>query len=333
MRHNLRFPHPKIIGESPALILALRRLERALRTTANILILGESGVGKEQLARTVVEEGRSKDWNFVKVNIAGLTSTLIESELFGHVKGAFTGAWKDKVGLVGGPGKTVLFLDEIGDLPMEVQVKLLHFIETGEYRRVGDEKPLRAQARIVAATSRDLTKLMLEGKFLPDLYFRLAKKVVRVPALRERGADAALMLGEFFGEDATRFGKDVREAIGSYHWPGNVREFRDVLEDLLDQTDGEVRGEHLRDELAYRPQLPRPETTMAVTRRLNLKRLPDPEKKRLIQLEVDKNGGDMGAVRVAANYSREGWAQLLVRLKMRPEPDDVIRQARRSARS
>lgn len=332
-RHNLRFLHAKIIGESPALLFALHRLERALRSTANILILGESGVGKEQMARTVVEEGRSQDWNFVKVNTAGLPPTLIESELFGHVKGAFTGAWRDKVGLVGGPGKTVIFLDEIGNLPMKVQDKLLQFTESGEYRRVGDEKLLKAQARIVAATSRDMTVLMKEEKFLPDLYSRLAKKVIRVPALRDRGADTSLMLTEFFGEDATRFGKEVREAISSYDWPGNVREFRDVLEDLLDQTDGEVRGEHLRNEIAYRPQLPRPETAPAKTSGLCLKRLPDPEKKRLIQSELEKNGGDLGAIRRAANYSREGWGQLLKRLEMKSEQRDQNGRALRTARS
>jgi two-component system response regulator AtoC len=317
-RHGLRLLHEGIVGESPCLIAALRRLEKALPSRKHVLLLGETGSGKEEMARALVKDGSSKGWKFVKVVVAGLTATLVESELFGHVKGAFTDAIRDKVGLVGGGEKTVLFFDEIGDLPLAIQVKLYQLMETGEYRRVGDVEIRKAVVRVVVATSCDLERLIAAGQFKPDLYFRFARKVVRVPALRDRLDDLPRLLAAFFGEEARRFTPEALATMAAYSWPGNVREFRDVLDDLLDQHDGPIGSKELLDELAYRPKIPGPAALSPRTALANLKNLPDSEKLRAIEAELAGNGGDLGAIRKAADYSDEGWVKLLIRLGMRP---------------
>ncbi len=317
VRHGLRFPFPGIVGESPPLVAAFRRLEVALRNSRHVLLLGESGVGKELFARTFIEEGVSKGREFVHVVVPNVTSTLLESELFGHEMGAFTGATRDKVGLLGGGRKILLFLDEIGNIPPEVQSKLLQLCETGIFRPVGSSKEIRADVRIVAATSRDLADLMRRGEFLEDLYFRLARNVIRIPALRHRLDDVPRLLNHFFGQESLRFGTDAHSFIAAYGWPGNLRELRDVLEFLLEARDGEILGDHIRAEVSYRPAIQGSELDESPVGLAHLKELSDNEKRKLISAELGRNGGDLEAIRKAAGYSREGWVRLLIRLKLR----------------
>jgi DNA-binding NtrC family response regulator len=199
-----------------------------------VLLLGETGTGKEMVARLVHEGSRRAAAPFVAVDCSGLTETLFESELFGHEKGAFTGATARKLGLVEAASGGTLFLDEVGDIPLAQQVKLLRLIESSSYRRVGGVTPLRADFRLVAATHRDLRRMVLEGSFRSDLYYRISAYPIPVPTLRERRDDILLLAESLLAR--VRPGRPfvideaARRALVAYDYPGNVRELRNIVE-------------------------------------------------------------------------------------------------------
>jgi transcriptional regulator with GAF, ATPase, and Fis domain len=227
----------EIVGDSEPLRSTLSRIEHVADTDASVLLLGETGTGKELLARAIHHRSRRKDRPMVKVNLAALPSSLIESELFGHVKGAFTGAASDKVGRFQLADKGTLFLDEIGELDPGLQTKLLRVLQEGEFERIGSAKTTRVDVRLVAATNRDLRRAMEEGKFRPDLYYRLAVFPIEVPPLRLRRDDIPLLVWHFISKKQIRLGKtihsvpgNVMDALVEYDWPGNVRELENVIE-------------------------------------------------------------------------------------------------------
>ncbi len=226
-----------LIGRSPAMLRVYDMIENAAQSDAPVIIYGESGVGKELAAAAVHAAGNRADKPFIKVNCAALNESLLESELFGHVKGAYTGAFRNRTGRFEAAGDGDVFLDEIGDVPLSTQVKLLRVLEDRVIERVGDHKPIPVGARIISATNRDLTALIEEGAFRRDFYYRINVIPIRMPSLRERRDDIPLLAESFFRRINLRSGKNLRgispEAMGlltGYDWPGNVRELRSAFE-------------------------------------------------------------------------------------------------------
>lgn len=245
-----------LVGRSTAFNHALGALRRVAPSLLPVLLLGESGTGKELFARAVHEASNRSAGPFVVVDCSGLTETLFESELFGHEKGAFTGATSRKPGLVETAQGGTLFLDEIGDVPLSMQVKLLRLIESGTYRRVGSVEIQHATFRLVAATHKALDRMMEQGEFRQDLYYRISAFPILLPALRERPDDIALLVHSFLrrmssGERKLTIAADAMELLQRGSWPGNVRELRNVLERASLFADGNmIRVEHLPAPLA-----------------------------------------------------------------------------------
>ena len=224
------------------------------QSEAPVLILGPSGSGKEVVARLIRDWSSRREGPFVAANCAGLPESLVESELFGHVAGAFTGATADRIGYFRSAHGGTLFLDEIGELPLTVQAKLLRALETGEIIPVGSEKPVKADFRLLAATNRNLEELVKTGRFREDLYFRINVVELTVPPLKERREDI-LPLAEFFGRQfarqPVRFSPQAMAALLSYHWPGNVRQLRNAIQRACLLAQGNIiLPEHLPPELA-----------------------------------------------------------------------------------
>lgn len=234
---NARSPEILLDSSTPAMKEVLDTLLRAAKTPASILILGESGTGKSVVARAVHQQSHLADRPFVTVSCPSLSKELLESDLFGHVRGAFTGALRDHWGKVKAAAGGTLFLDEIGDLPMEIQPKLLRLLQEREYERVGENVIRQAEVRIIAATSRDLRKQVAEGAFREDLYFRLNVIRAEMPPLRQRPGDLILFAGHYFkhfaalcGRRLEGFSDSASAAIRAYFWPGNLRELRNAIE-------------------------------------------------------------------------------------------------------
>jgi formate hydrogenlyase transcriptional activator len=234
-----------MIGTSAVLNAVRFRVNQVAPSDTPVLLLGETGVGKELMARALYQQSRRSARPFVTVNCAALSASLIESELFGHEKGAFTGAAARRGGRFEAAHGGTLFLDEIGDLPVELQAKLLRVLEQGEFERVGSSHTIRINVRIIAATNRDLEADMRGGRFRPDLYYRLAVFPITVPALRERLDDIPLLVRAFVAQYAQRAGKAiptvpvrVMDTLQAYAWPGNVRELRNVIERAVINTQG-----------------------------------------------------------------------------------------------
>ncbi|MGZ8301185.1 MAG: sigma-54 interaction domain-containing protein [Telluria sp.] len=240
-----------LVGRSPAFNRALAALQRVAPSALPVLLLGESGTGKELFARAVHENSERAGGPLVIVDCSGLTETLFESELFGHEKGAFTGATARKPGLVETAQGGTLFLDEIGDVPLAMQVKLLRLIESGTYRRVGGVETLHANFRLVAATHKPLEKMMATGEFRQDLYYRISAFPIALPPLRERAEDIALLVNSFLqrgGASKRKLTIDpgAMAQLQQFAWPGNVRELRNVLERArLFADDGVIRAAYL----------------------------------------------------------------------------------------
>lgn len=233
--------------ESEAMRKVLDVAFKAADSDATVLLLGESGTGKSLLAKALHQRSPRVAGAFVTVSCPSLSRELLESELFGHVKGAFTGAHSDTKGKVAAADGGTLFLDEIGDLPLEIQAKLLRLLQEREYERVGEAKPRRANVRVISATNRNLSAAVQEGKFREDLYYRLNVISLRLPALRERVQDIgrlAMLHLEFLaahaGKQARSFSADALAAMQSYGWPGNLRELRNVIERAIILSEGEV---------------------------------------------------------------------------------------------
>ena len=227
----------EILGRSPALERVLHQVELVAATDANVLILGESGTGKELIARAIHQRSARSRKALVKVNCGSIPHELFESEFFGHVRGSFTGAVRDRIGRFQLADGGTLFLDEVGEIPLDLQAKLLRVLQEGEFERVGDEATRRVNVRVVAATNRDLRKEVDEGRFRLDLYYRLGVFPMEVPPLRERKEDIPTLIAHFVRQASLRFhvaapSVPIREMEGAqqYDWPGNVRELQNVVE-------------------------------------------------------------------------------------------------------
>lgn len=219
----------KIVGESKQMKELFRIVERVAPTDKAVLILGESGTGKELIARAIQEKSVRADRPFVTINCASLSETLVESELFGHEKGSFTGASDRKYGLFEVADGGTLFVDEIGELPLALQPKLLRVLEDGSLRRVGSHQERRVNVRVIAATNRDLKEEVAAGRFREDLYYRINVMTLNLPPLRERQGDVKLLIEHILGEE-WELEADARNALLNYDWPGNVRQFINALD-------------------------------------------------------------------------------------------------------
>ena len=234
-----------IVGRSDAMRSVLTLVRQVADTNATVLILGESGTGKELIAQAIHRLARRRQAAFVAINCAAMSETLLESELFGHERGAFTGAVRNHRGKFEYADGGTLFLDEIGDMPLTLQAKLLRVLETREVVRVGSNEPIKVDVRIVAATNKDLEQAVREGRFREDLYFRIKVVTVRLPPLRDRGDDVPALVERFVKEFSALHGRTVQSvttaAMGKflgYAWPGNVRQLRNVIETAVLVTPG-----------------------------------------------------------------------------------------------
>ena len=249
LRDEIEVEHnaEEILGRSQALAEVLRKVDHVAPTDATVIILGESGTGKELIARAVHNRSARRERPLVKVNCAALPASLIESELFGHEKGAFTGALARKIGRFELADGGTLFLDEIGDLPLELQAKLLRVLQDGEFERLGNPQTTKVDVRVIAATNRELQKAVEAGEFREDLYYRLNVFPLVCPPLRRRGEDIPLLAEHFVLKYGAKIGKriatipvGVMEALRAYHWPGNIRELENVIERAVILTRGAV---------------------------------------------------------------------------------------------
>jgi two-component system NtrC family response regulator len=238
-------PIDGIIATSPEMLRVLRNIEKLAPTDVAVLLLGESGTGKELLAHAIHKLSRRAAGPFVPINCAAIPETLLESELFGHEKGAFTGALRQNIGRIESAHHGTLFLDEIGDVPLPMQVKLLRFLQDQIVERIGSRRPVQVDVRIVCATNQDLDRMMAEGRFREDLFYRLNEVAINVPALRERPADAVVLASFFLRRFAGEYGRTARGLAGSalaairdYSWPGNVRELENRVKRAVVMTDG-----------------------------------------------------------------------------------------------
>jgi transcriptional regulator with GAF, ATPase, and Fis domain len=228
---------PEIVGESPLIVEALETIHYVAASECSILITGETGTGKELFARAAHRASKRKSGPFIPVNCAAIPETLLETELFGHIKGAFTGATNSRAGRFIAANGGTIFLDEIGDLPLSAQAKLLRVLEERVVSPVGSDTDIPVDVRIVAATHRNLEEMVAQGKFRADLYFRLAVVPIQLPALRDRGDDIELIADLCITRARERLGKQVdeldasaRRALRAYAWPGNVRELAHLIE-------------------------------------------------------------------------------------------------------
>ncbi len=244
---NVSMNFGRIIGKSTSLRQMLIQIEAVANTPANVLILGESGVGKELVARDIHGRSDRADSALVKVNCASVPKELFESEFFGHVKGAFTGAHRDRIGRFQLADGGTIFLDEVGEIPLELQSKLLRVLQESEFEKVGDDRTRSVDVRVIAATNRSLEKLVVDGEFREDLFYRLSVFPIQVPPLRERRDDLAPLAQHFLEQTAAEFGRDPyrltraqAEAIEAYDWPGNVRELKNVIERAVILSKGNV---------------------------------------------------------------------------------------------
>jgi DNA-binding NtrC family response regulator len=230
---------PALLGRTPAMTGVYKQIAHAAAADAPVLIIGESGTGKELVARAIHQHGNRSGRPFVPINCGALTETLLESELFGHVRGSFTGAIADNKGVFQSAHTGTVFLDEVGEMSPALQVKLLRVLQEGEVRPVGSSRPTKVDVRIVGATNVDIDKVVVEGKFRQDLYYRLGVVVIHIPPLRERREDIPLLVERFVGAASAKAGKRVEisaaalEALSAYHWPGNVRELENAIERLV----------------------------------------------------------------------------------------------------
>ncbi len=297
-----------MIGESPALRDAIQRIERLATGRLPMLILGESGTGKELAARLAHHRSRRREGPFLAVNCAALSESLIQSDLFGHVRGAFTGADRDRAGIFESAKDGTVFLDEIGDLPLAAQGKLLRVLQENEVRRVGESFTRKVDARVVAATHRDLEAMVSAGEFRQDLFFRLKVATVLLPPLRERGRDIVL-LAEHFIELQRRhlphlhLSAEAKRRLQTHDWPGNVRELTNVLEVAAALSDGgEIAAEHL--------ELPECRPIRQGDYHLRVENL----RRQLVAGALDKSGGNRAEAARILGLSRQALSYLVKQL-------------------
>jgi two-component system response regulator HydG len=237
---NERFGFEGVVGNSPQMLKVIEKLRQVAPTSATVLITGESGSGKELVAKALHVNSPRRHKPFVPLNCAALSETILESELFGHVKGAFTGAERERKGYIEQANGGTLFLDEVGDIPLSTQVKLLRVLESGELTRVGSNETIKVNVRLLSATNRELSDAIAAGKFRQDLYHRIKVVSIRLAPLRQRREDIPLLIEHFLKELSSSHGKTIsgltpaaRKVLMAYGWPGNVRELRNAIESMI----------------------------------------------------------------------------------------------------
>jgi two-component system response regulator AtoC len=294
VREAARFE--EMIGRSDAMAAVFRTIEKAAAYATTVLIHGESGTGKELVARALHARSPRTEKPFVAVNCGAIPEALLESELFGHKRGAFTDAVADKRGLFEEAHEGTLFLDEIGELPLATQVKLLRVLQEGTLRRLGDVKDRQVDVRVVAATVRELREEVDEGRFREDLYYRLNVLALRVPPLRERKGDIPLLIDAFIERNNARLGTRIRgldekamKRMLAYHWPGNVRELENVIERAMVLADEDVLREG---DLPERLHDPDPVQTVLGAGELSIKKTARYMEETLIRKALEKTGGN-----------------------------------------
>lgn len=289
--YQRRFGLPRVLGEDPALRETMLSIQRAAATDATVLLLGESGTGKELMARSLHQLSARAKGPFVAINCAAIPETLLENELFGHEKGAFTGASADKPGLLEVAHRGSVFLDEIGDVDVAVQPKLLKVLEEKRYRRLGDVRDRKVDIRLIAATHQDLHGLIVQGRFRSDLFFRISTLPLAIPPLRERVEDIPTLAADLLAPCAAdlarspiRLSPDAMAALQSYSWPGNIRELRNVLERAALLCEGDVLSAHdLHFQCAPAPPAPLAGMTLDELERLQIDRVVREEHGRVSQ--------------------------------------------------
>ena len=242
-----QYSFENILGKSAAIKDAVAMAQKVAITDTNVLLLGETGTGKEVFAQAIHQSSNTKGKNFVALNCSTFSKDILESELFGHKQGAFTGAVKDQKGLIEEANGGTLFLDEIGEMPLELQAKLLRILETGEYIKLGDTKPVRSDFRLIAATNKDLQNESDEQRFRADLFYRLNVFQIKLPALRERVKDIEILANHFVQEYSAKINKPAFsmdtgfvQKLEQYKWPGNIRELKNIIERTVILSDGET---------------------------------------------------------------------------------------------
>ncbi len=293
-----------IIGTSPPMQHLFDMIENAAHSDAPVIIYGESGTGKELVSQAIHEIGDRKDQPFIKVNCASLTESLLESELFGHVRGAYTGAYKDRVGRFEKANEGDIFLDEIGDLPLSTQVKLLRVLEEKVIERVGSSSPIATDVRIISATNQNLMELVEQGAFRKDFYFRINVIPIFLPPLRDRKGDIPLLADSFFrklqlksGKKIDRISKETMEILNSYTWPGNVRELKGAFEYAFVTCCEDTIEPHHLPETIYTPK------KINNTPKKNAFNLSEIEKQELLEV-LKKTGGNQSKAAELLGISR-----------------------------
>ncbi len=259
-RLDEKFGFEGVVGDSPQMREVIEKLKRIAPTNATVLILGETGTGKELVAQAIHQNSPRKNKPFVALNCAALSENILESELFGHVKGSFTDACSDRVGKFEYAHGGTLFLDEVGDMPIATQIKLLRVLENGEITRVGSNDPIKVNVRVLSATNQNLEECVQAGRFRADLYHRLKVVTIRLPSLAERPEDIPVLTDHFVRMFAKKHGKQIRgvsaaarRILQTYRWPGNVRQLRNVIESMtVVDFDGILDVDDLPEELADR---------------------------------------------------------------------------------
>src|SRR5579862_2606493 len=304
----------EIIGNSASLRRVLKEVETVAPTDSTVLIYGETGTGKELIARAIHNLSKRQSRSFVKLNCAAIPTGLLESELFGHEKGAFTGAIAQRIGRFELADQGTVFLDEIGEIPLELQPKLLRVLQEREFERLGSSRTLRTDARLIAATNRDLDAMVKDQKFREDLFYRLNVFPVHVPPLRERPEDIPLLVRHFADQFARRANKiietipaDTMNALSRYHWPGNIRELQNVIERAVIVSSGSVLRVPVGD-LRQRPQPPKAETAIETPGPKNIRSvLEEAERKQIIDVLRETNwvvaGPNGAAIRLGMKRS------------------------------
>ncbi len=244
-----KYAFDQIIGQSKELKNAINLAERVAPTDSTVLLLGETGTGKEVFAQAIHYASKRNNKSFVAINCSAFSKDLLESELFGHIAGSFTGAMKNKAGLFEEANQGTIFLDEIGEMPLELQAKILRVLETGEFIKVGESKPTKVDVRVIAATNRNLEQEAEEGLFRADLFYRLSVFNISLPALKDRPSDIPQLIEFFVGICASKMNMKIpaidaeyMEAMENHHWKGNIRELKNVVERSLILMDGDSLG-------------------------------------------------------------------------------------------